>query len=450
MFPVKYSNVLIFTLLILVQIKLDECKRTSGGSRARPSRPRPAPTHRPYTQAPTARPYTQSQTRAPTYRPFPQPAPTYRPQPAPTYRPQPVPTYRPQPQPGGRNPTYRPATQPGGYPTQQGRFPTPSSRYPQGPPAYPGAQPGGYRPTYVQPNYQNNQRTYQIPQAGGKTKVKVYNINNYHSPGYYAPMSYRPYSYTSSDTGSGVLGFFLGYSLAKITSPSYYRCHTCYDGYSPRYDHYTVHHYYHNSGNVPKQQTVTTNNIITCGDSSQICPANTAALCTASGQIMCVVAVTNTVPCDDKPGLKCVKSSVPCADSNAPECKGIPKGQAATVSIPCISNTVIQGNITTVNNTIISAEPPKNNTQQTVETTTMPSDTFPSLGSNGTFPSLGSNATQSRAKRQVDQPYCVTVLAEPSVRKDTEGETVFNEVTSVFDKFFSNAFGIGYAQKKAK
>ncbi|XP_044748368.1 spore coat protein SP85-like [Coccinella septempunctata] len=420
-------------LLVLLENHLVLCKKSiSSGRISRPSRPRPNPTHRPYTAAPTHRPYTAA-TRAPTYKPFPSPVPTYRPQSVP-----------------GRNPTYRPATQPGRYPTQ-------SSRYPQGPPpAYPGNQPGAYRPTFAQPNQQSFQRPLQIPQPGGTTKVKVYNINNYHPPNYYAPMVYPSYHYSPVSTGSGVLGFFLGYSLARITSPTFSHCHSCYNGYVPRYDHYTVHHYYHNNNNVPKEQTVTTNNIITCGDSSQICPANTISLCTATGQIMCVVAVTKTIPCDKDPNMKCVQSSVPCENNDAPECKGKAKGETTTVNIPCISNTIIEGNVTTVNNTIVSADPPKNTTEitTTISTTTSSSDsttteqttisnTFPSLGANNTFPSLGT----SRAKREAAQPFCVTILAEPSVRKSTEGEIAFNEVTNVFEKFFSNAFKTGDKKK---
>ncbi|XP_045479753.1 spore coat protein SP85-like [Harmonia axyridis] len=426
----NFYFVLLF--LVLVEVHLVICKRTSGRV-SRPSRPRPNPTHRPYTAAPTQRPYTMSPTRAPTYRPFPSQAPTYRPQSVP-----------------GRNPTYKPATQPGRYPTQPSKYPTQPSRYPQGPPpAYPGNQPGGYRPPFVQPNQQSYQRPLQIPQPGGKTKVKVYNINNYHSPSYYAPMVYPSYRYAPVSTGSGVLGFFLGYSLARITSPTYSRCYSCYNGYVPRYDHYTVHHYYHNNANVPKQQTVTTNNIITCGDSSQICPANTVSLCTTSGQIMCVVAATKTVPCEKDPNLKCVQSSVPCENNDAPECKGKSKGDTTTVNIPCISNTVIEGNVTTVNNTIVSNDPVQNTTTTTdasttitsiVETTT--SNTFPSLGANETFPSLGSNTTQNRAKREAAQPYCVAILAEPAERKSTDGEEAFNEVTNVFEKFFASAFNI--------
>lgn len=269
-------------------------------------------------------------------------------------------------------------------------------------------------------------------------------------------MSYPSYHYTPASTGSGVLGFFLGYSLARITTPTFSHCYSCYNGYVPRYDHYTVHHYYHNNNNVPKEQTVQTNNIITCGDSSQICPANTISLCTATGQIMCVVAATKTVPCEKDPNMKCVQSSVPCENNDAPECKGKSKGDSTTLNIPCISNTVIEGNVTTVNNTIVSADPPQNVTETpstnssldvtTIEQTTI-SNTFPSLGSNDTFPALGSTTHQNRAKREAAQPYCVAILAEPSVRKVTEGEVAFNEVTNVFEKFFSNAFKVGDRKK---
>ncbi|KAK9870758.1 hypothetical protein WA026_009719 [Henosepilachna vigintioctopunctata] len=508
-------------LLVLVVVQFDnyECYR----SRPSPSRPRPSPSYRP---SPTYRPFPRP---SPTYRPFPRPSPTFRPfpRPSPTFRPfpQPSPTHKPFPTYSPtRAPTYRPATTykpfpshttykpfpshttyrpfpaqpthrpfpnyptarpnygntryPTRYPTQPTRYPTQSNRYPIGPrPTYPGYQDGGifspgrrYQPTYSVP--------VRVPSPGG-SRVKVYNINNYHSPGYWAPPSYPVYSYTYRDTGSSALGFYLGYSLGRITHPTYYHhSHSFYDGYSPRYDHYTVHHYYHNNQNIPKEQTITTKVIVQCGDGSQICPANTTSLCTANGQIMCVVISSNTVPCKDNPNLQCVRSTVPCENNDAPECKGIAKGQSAAINIPCISSTTIEGNVTTVNNSLVSTDPVANKTvqsavlssstqqlktllpntnasstptqapvnissttpQSTVAMTTLP--TIETTLSNVTFPSLG-----SRKKRAAPPQYCVTILAQPSIRAPTEGEQVYGQITNVFEQFFSKAFGMNKPSK---
>lgn len=199
---------------------------------------------------------------------------------------------------------------------------------------------------------------------------------------------------------------------------------------------------------MPKQQTVTTNVIIRCGDGSMICPANTTSLCTADGQIMCVVIASNTIPCADNPSLRCVKSSIPCENNEAPECKGIPKGQLTTVNIPCISNTTIQGNISTVNNTIVSNDPKPNVTANQALVKDLPITTTPTnLGTTiRSVPDLGSK----RRKRDVAPPpqYCVTVVAEPSKRAPTEGEQVFKEISNVFDKFFIKAFGMDKPQIK--
>ncbi|KAL3265345.1 hypothetical protein HHI36_009553 [Cryptolaemus montrouzieri] len=462
------------------------------------SRPFPQTTHRPFPQPtfrplppPTSRPFPQPTSRPlpqPTYRPFPQPSPTYRPFPTKpaTYRPFPqhtTPTYRPYP----NYPTSRPnygTRAPTRYPTQPTRYPT-QGRYPVGPhPSYPGYNGGIFAPGRpYQPSYSVPVR---IPSPGG-SRIKVYNVHNYHPSTYWAPPSYPVYRYTYRDTGNSALGFYLGYSLGRVTHPTYYYHHHGYDGYSPRYDHYTVHHYYHNTGNIPKEQTVVSKSIIQCGDSSQICPANTTALCTSNGQIMCVVVADSTIPCKQDANLRCVRSMVPCENNEAPECKGIAKGQSTAIDIPCISNTIVEGNITTVNNTILSTEKSKNittvplsglmnknlvssttpviTTIRTIETTlpavglsnsniSFPSSpvsstttvrttetTLPAVGlvtSNVTFPSLDA----PRSKRSAPQ-YCVTILAQPSVRALTEGEQAFQEATNIFEKFFSKAFGMG-------
>lgn len=427
-----YINFLVFLCL------LSQCYG------AKSSRPRPA-THRPATSRPaTFRPFP---THAPTFRPFPTHAPTFRPFPthAPTFRPVPTraPTMRPFPthSPTARPfPTHSPTMRP--MPTRAPTarpFPTHAPTFrPQGPyPTRPGYQtpPPIFRPSGLggQINQPIYQRPLAIPAPGGKTKIKVYNVNNYHHPGYYAPPSYPVYRYGSSDVGSGALGFFLGYSLAKVTQPTYYRYHggASYDGYTPRFDHYTIHHYHNNPQAIPPRQTLSANTIETCGDSAQICPAGTSALCTAKGEIMCVVNALSTVACKDDANRRCVKTTIPCENDQAPECKGIPKGSTTSIDIPCISNAELSGNVTTVNNTIVSLEK-KNSTL--VTTTQLPITTLPT---SNTVPSLG----YLRAKRQAPvQNYCVTIVAEPAVREPTEGEKVFNEVSSVFENLFSKAF----------
>ncbi|XP_045479748.1 adhesive plaque matrix protein-like [Harmonia axyridis] len=454
--------------------------------------PTPAVTYRTYpTKATTYRThptrtttYRTHPTRAPTYRPHPTRTTTYRPYPdqAPTYRTYPTKTttHRTRPtktttsspyrtkSPTIKYPsnTYKPSTTHIPYPTQRTTYkpfpthsstyrpspthrpssthyptmrttrhttPYPTQRYPTGPhPTYPGyTNEGIYTPKHYQPSYRIPVR---VPSAGG-TKIKVYNINNYHSPSYWAPPTYPVYHYTHRDTGSTALGFHIGYNLRRISHPTYYHHqHSFYDGYSPRYDHYTVHHYYHNRESIPRQQTVTTKVIIQCGDSSQICPANTTSLCTASGQIMCVVIASNTVPCADQPNMRCVKSTIPCENNEAPECKGIAKGQTTTVSIPCISNTTIEGNVTTVNNTIVSNDPQNNTTRVLATETTTPQI----LTTQSTIGDLGNR----RRKREAPLEFCVTVIAQPSKRALTEGEQVFNEIASIFDKFFTTAFGM--------
>ncbi|KAL3265346.1 hypothetical protein HHI36_009554 [Cryptolaemus montrouzieri] len=429
----KVRHLLLFILLLVL---LDSC--ACWGTRTSGSRPRPSPTHRPFPRpSPTHRPFP-----SPTHRPF--PSPTHRPFPSPTYRPFPQPTHRPFPKPTQRpypQPTYKPFPQPTRYPTQP--------RYPVGPhPSYPGYGNGGifapgrpYQPSYNVP--------VRIPAPGG-SRIRVYNVRNYHPSTYWAPPSYPIYHYTYRDTGSSALGFYLGYSLGRITHPTYYYHHHGYDGYSPRYDHYTVHHYYHNTGNIPKEQTVVSKSIIQCEDSSQICPVNTTALCKTNGEIMCLVAATRTIPCKHDSNVRCIRSMIPCENNDSSECKGVAKGQSASIDIPCISNTIIDGNITTVNNTIISTDKSRNETitpisnfETTPVITTIRSSetTLPSVQikiSDITFPSLDSSSSKTSAPQ-----FCVTIIAQPSKRALTEGEQAFNEATNIFEKFFSKAFGMG-------
>lgn len=73
------------------------------------------------------------------------------------------------------------------------------------------------------------------------TNVNINNNHHYGGGGYgygggYGGFgsSYPNYHYSSGDTGSGTLGFFLGYTLAKVTTPTYYSHSSFYNGYTPR------------------------------------------------------------------------------------------------------------------------------------------------------------------------------------------------------------------------
>lgn len=126
----------------------------------------------------------------------------------------------------------------------------PGAPYPIQPPSYsphnPGVPPPAYNPAGYGPhpayNYHPNQNYhngYTYPQhGGGVTNININNINtnthHYGGTGGWGGHSYPSYHYSSNEVGSGALGFFLGYSLAKITTPTFYSHPTFYNGYIPR------------------------------------------------------------------------------------------------------------------------------------------------------------------------------------------------------------------------
>ncbi|XP_023014581.2 uncharacterized protein [Leptinotarsa decemlineata] len=170
--------------------------------------------------------------------------------------------------------------------------------------------------------------------ASGVTIVNN-NYDHYHN----SPIP--QYHYSSRNTGSTLLGAFLGYQLGKISRPTYYYYGTSIvnDKYVPVYNHYEVHHYYHNGDKVPQQAEITANTIVPCaGDSGLLCPQNTSPLCTNNGAVMCVSS--NTVPCDKDKNLNCVRSSVPCSGISTTECI---QRTATSVYIPCISTAKLSG-----------------------------------------------------------------------------------------------------------
>lgn len=310
--------------------------------------------------------------------------------------------------------------------------------------------------------------------------MKIVNKYNYHYPGHYSiPVqnSYYPgyyytpssYHYMSSDTGSGALGFFLGYSLAKITTPTFSH-QSFYDGYRPRYDHYTVHHYYHNRDSIPQTQEIAPNTIVGCvGDSSTVCPAQTTSLCTNTGALMCVVSATSTVPCTGNQQVNCVRSEVPCVNNSAPECKESGKN-STVVSIPCVSTAKIYGELTVVNNTIVvnstslmpNATMHSNSTSNNATTVPVVSDGVTTPKYSTYYPIVINESTQypitttpnptqypitttpqpNRVKREVTQNFCVTIVALPAERKITEGEMVFQGAKDLTSKFLAKAFGL--------
>ncbi|XP_072376776.1 uncharacterized protein [Diabrotica undecimpunctata] len=224
--------------------------------------------------------------------------------------------------------------------------------------------------TYYRPGYSSF--------GTGSTHVTVINNNNYHhhvivpTRHYYSygppaigvtvVNSYDPfatthyhttYHYSTYDTGSTSLGFFLGYQLGKISRPSYYYHSTTYvnNEYVPRYDHYTVHHYYHNSESIPKVAPIQPNAVVVCpGDSSSLCPPGTMSLCTNNGAVMCVVNAMNTSPCSTNKQVNCANSTIPCENNSSPECK---QKTAASVSIPCVSTANIPASVDFINNSVI-------------------------------------------------------------------------------------------------
>uniref|UniRef100_A0A6P7FZ32 DNA-directed RNA polymerase II subunit RPB1-like isoform X5 n=1 Tax=Diabrotica virgifera virgifera TaxID=50390 RepID=A0A6P7FZ32_DIAVI len=320
------------------------------------------------------------------------------------------PAYNPNYNPAGYG--HPPAYNPAGYgsapvhnsPQAGGGFNFPPPAY--SPAGHPGYSSGGY---HAPPAYSAN------PSGG---HVTIINNNNHH----YSYPAYVPtYHYTTADTGSSHLGFFLGYSLGRLTSPSYhYHSSVLYDN-TPRYDHYEVHHYYHNSNSVPKEATIQENAIVGCvGDTGSFCPSNTTSLCTNNGAVMCVASATSTVPCSLERQTNCVKSSVPCLNSTSPDCVGAVK--SATVSLPCISTAKVLANITFVNNTIVLAPTTNTTVPNNTSSTPLPVTTTP--------------------QPVTPQNFCVTILALPAERKLTESEKLANGVDGLFGKIAVKALGI--------
>ncbi|CAG9854057.1 unnamed protein product [Phyllotreta striolata] len=192
--------------------------------------------------------------------------------------------------------------------------------------------------------------------------ITILDSDYYH----YHPLSSHyvtTYHYTPVHTGSTSLGFFLGYQLGRISRPSYYYHSTSYvnNEYVPRYDHYDIHHYYHNSQSVPKEAPIQPNAIVVCaGDSSQLCPSGNMPLCTNNGAVMCVVSAQSTEPCADNKENSCAKGTINCQGNNSPECK---QQNQATISIPCVSTAKIAAGVNLVNNSLIVTDPNDSSTK---------------------------------------------------------------------------------------
>ncbi|EFA02750.1 uncharacterized protein LOC663436 isoform X2 [Tribolium castaneum] len=457
---------LIFVLLTFVE--LYQCGRYGGsrgggfgrGSSSRGTYHSPSPSYHvpsPSYHAPSYHSPSYSPSYRPTSRPYP-PAyatPRYRP----THGPSPPPyrapsTSRPY-QASTRRPM-SPASTPrpyfgGGVTTRRSQYSTPR-------PYFGGA-------TTRRPYYQTTPRTvggsgwnlpprpgqgpigppkYGYSQGSGPQKIKIVNKYNYHYPGYYhIPVQqygypgyfYTPsyYHYSSHDTGSTALGFFLGYSLGKLTTPTFSH-HSFYDGYTPRYDHYTVHHYYHNRDAIPQSQEIRANTIVGCvGDSVTICPVNTVSLCTSNGALMCVASATSTVPCTDNRQINCVRSVVPCVNSTAPECKNSNQN-TTTINIPCISKAELYGDLKTINNTIIPAN-------ATLLNTTAVNNSTGTNEVSTQYPITTTPVPHLR-KRDVAQNYCVTIVALPAKRQPTEGEQFLSDAKFLTGKFFESAWNL--------
>ncbi|XP_056647546.1 uncharacterized protein LOC130452358 isoform X2 [Diorhabda sublineata] len=313
---------------------------------------------------------------------------------------------------GERPPAYNPHYNPAGYgsPSTGYNFPPPAYS-PAGHPAY---SPGSYHaPPAYSPGSYHAPPAYTPHASPGVTVIN----NNYHPPAYVPT-----YHYSTTDTGSGNLGFFLGYSLGRLTSPSFHYHSSSYYDPIPRYDHYTVHHYYHNSNAVPKEATIQPNAVVTCvGDTGSFCPSNTTSLCTNNGAVMCVASASTTVPCTDVQNTNCVKSMVPCLNNTSPECAGTLK-KTTDVTIPCISTAKIFANVSYVNNSVVIVDTNSTsidiNSTTTVSTvTTTPQPTTP-------------------------QTFCVTILALPAERKIPENEKVIEKADQIFGSFATKVLGL--------
>lgn len=256
------------------------------------------------------------------------------------------------------------------------------------------------------------------------------------------------------DTGSGTLGFFLGYSLAKLTTPSYHY-HVGYSSYShaPVYDHYEVHHYYHNNQNIPKTAEIQPNAIVGCvGDAGSFCPANTTSLCTNNGAVMCVASATSTVPCTNEKQTNCVKTTIPCVNSTTPECAKSVQN-TTTLSIPCISTAKVYGNLEFVNNTIVisnttaistntSGVNSTTNNNGTTSSTELPMTTTPSPQTTTVNSTISPSNNTDATKKEPAQTFCVTIVALPAERKPPESEVIINSAKNIFTKFAVKALGI--------
>uniref|UniRef100_A0A6P7FP00 Uncharacterized protein LOC114332489 isoform X1 n=1 Tax=Diabrotica virgifera virgifera TaxID=50390 RepID=A0A6P7FP00_DIAVI len=252
-------------------------------------------------------------------------------------------------------------------------------------PSYP-TQPIVYPPpstTVINNNNHYYQPGHYAPPSTGPAHVTIINNNNYHhqvipptvhynsygpppvgisiTTHNYDPLAssryHTTYHYSSQDTGSTALGFFLGWQLGKITRPSYYYHSTSYvnNEYVPRYDHYTVHHYYHNSESVPQEAPIQPNAVVVCaGDSSSICPPGTIPFCTNNGVVMCVVNAIDTSPCSTNKQLKCTTSTISCEGNSSPECR---QKSSTSVSIPCVSTATIPAGVGVRDNSLVVTDP---------------------------------------------------------------------------------------------
>ncbi|CAH1104927.1 unnamed protein product [Psylliodes chrysocephalus] len=243
-------------------------------------------------------------------------------------------------------------------------------------------------------NYHYHPGSYYHPSTGTSHHVTVINNNNYYnhdhrviipSRHYYgygppavgitivntdyyshsiSPHYVSTYHYSPIDTGSTALGLYLGYRLGQLSRPSYYYHSTSYvnNEYVPRYDHYTVHHYYHNSQSVPKESPIQPNAIVVCpGDTANLCPAGNMPLCTNNGAVMCVVTAQSTVPCADNIQTNCASSKVTCVGNTSPECRQ--QNQEASISIPCVSTAKIDAGVEFINNSLIVTNPNDSSTK---------------------------------------------------------------------------------------
>jgi len=108
---------------------------------------------------------------------------------------------------------------------------------------------------------------------------------------------------------------------------------------------YYVYNYDNNPEKIPQDIPLPANLIILCPENvAELCAENTAPLCTTNGTIMCVALAQKTVPCDGNSAMKCVNSTVTCANGGPPPCDG-KEAQNATsaVNIPCVTNATVIG-----------------------------------------------------------------------------------------------------------